>query len=496
MNPISTGYDWDFDLIERYDTAIAGAAAEYGLDTYSNQIEIITSEQMIDAYASSGLPIGYPHWTYGKEFIRNERAYRSGMQGLAYEIVINSNPCIAYLMEENSIMMQALVVAHAAYGHNSFFKGNYLFRQWTSADSILDYLVFARRYVMDCEERYGAAAVEEVLDSCHALMHHGVHRYKRPARLSLRGEDARAAQREEHARRQYNDLWRTVPATRGPAKASEAPKFPAEPEENILYFVEKHSPKLSPWQRELVRIVRKLAQYFYPQAQTKVMNEGWATFWHYTLINRLYDQGLVNDGFMVEFLQSHTNVVSQRGFDERGYQGINPYALGFAMMRDIRRICEQPTDEDRIWFPELAGTDWVKQLDFAMRNFKDESFIGQYLSPRLIREFRLFAVADHWREEELEIDSIHDDEGYRRVRRVLAEQHKRETVVPDIQVARYAVDSDRSLTLQHRVFRGRPVADGEARETLKHLARLWGFTVRLEGIREDGGLEYCQECKA
>jgi stage V sporulation protein R len=165
-------------------------------------------------------------------------------------------------------------------------------------------------------------------------------------------------------------------------------------------------------------------------------------------------------------------------------------------MRDIRRICENPTDEDRLWFPELAGTDWVKQLDFAMRNFKDESFIAQYLSPRLIREFRLFAVADYWREEELEIDSIHDDEGYRRVRRVLAEQHKRETVVPDIQVARYAIDSDRSLSLQHRVFRGRPLVDGEARETLKHLARLWGFTVRLEGIREDGGLEYCQECKA
>jgi stage V sporulation protein R len=245
-----------------------------------------------------------------------------------------------------------------------------------------------------------------------------------------------------------------------------------------------------------VRIVRKLAQYFYPQAQTKVMNEGWATFWHYTLINRLYEQGLVDDGFMLEFLQSHTNVVSQSGFDERGYRGINPYALGFAMMRDIRRVCEQPTDEDRQWFPELAGTDWVKQLDFAMRNFKDESFIAQYLSPRLMREFHLFAVADHWRDENLEIDSIHDDEGYRRVRRVLAGQHQRDTQVPDIQVARYEHDGDRSLTLHHRIFRGRPVADGEARETLKHLTRLRGFKVSLEGIGEDRGVEYCRECKA
>src|SRR5690606_33476559 len=157
--------------------------------------------------------------------------------------------------------------------------------------------------------------------------------------------------------------------------------FPAEPEENLLYFVEKHSPRLEPWQRELVRIVRKLAQYFYPQVQTKVMNEGWATFWHYNLLNRLYDKRLVNDGFMLEFLQSHTNVVCQRGFDERGFGGINPYALGFAMFTDLRRICEKPTTEDRRWFPEMAGSDWGRVLDFAMRNFKDESFIGQFLSP-------------------------------------------------------------------------------------------------------------------
>ena len=132
---------------------------------------------------------------------------------------------------------------------------------------------------------------------------------------------------------------------------SQSSTFPPEPEENLLYFIEKYSPKLAPWQKELVRIVRKIAQYFYPQTQTKVMNEGWATFWHYTILNRLHEKGLVNDGFMMEFLQSHTNVVSQRGFDERGYGGINPYALGFAMMSDIRRICEAPTPEDRRWFP-------------------------------------------------------------------------------------------------------------------------------------------------
>ncbi|WP_459616891.1 SpoVR family protein [Bordetella sp. 2513F-2] len=485
--PISEGSEWTFELIQRYDEAISEVAGAYRLDTYPNQIEIITSEQMLDAYASAGLPIGYPHWSYGKEFIRNEQYYRKGMQGLAYEIVINSNPCISYLMEENSMAMQALVIAHACYGHNSFFKSNYLFRQWTDADGVLDYLVFARKYVMDCEERYGIEAVEAILDSCHALSLHGVDRYKRPAPMSYREEARRQAEREEHARLQYNDLWRTVPQPESsPAETTRRNVFPPEPEENLLYFIEKHAPKLEPWQKELVRIVRKIAQYFYPQTQTKVMNEGWATFWHYTLLNRLHQQGRVTDGFMMEFLQSHTSVVSQRGFDERGYGGMNPYALGYAMMQDIRRICENPTPEDRQWFPDIAGSEWLSTLDFAMRNFKDESFIAQYLSPRLIREFHFFAIADHQANPKLEVAAIHDDEGYRDIRRLLAAQYNRDNHVPDIQVVRYNRDSDRSLVLRHQQNRGRPLAAAEAEQVMKHLGRLWGFRVRLEETSPEG----------
>jgi len=494
MSPLPHGPEWDFELLERYDEVMSRTAMEFGLDTYPNQIEIINSEQMLDAYASAGLPLGYPHWSYGKAFIRHEQAYRKGYQGLAYEIVINSSPCIAYLMEENSLMMQALVIAHASYGHNSFFKGNYLFKQFTQADAILDYLVFARRYVMECEQRYGVAEVEEVLDSSHALMEYGVDRYKRPQPQSAKEKEARRNEIEEHQRRQFNDLWRTLPqAAPASTAAAAAGVFPEEPEENILYFVEKHSPRLAPWQRELVRIVRKLSQYFYPQTQTKVMNEGWATFWHYTLINRLYQKRLVDDAFMLEFLHIHTNVVSQRGFDQEGYHGINPYALGFAMMQDIRRICEDPTEEDVSWFPELAGTEWHKSLDFAMRNFKDESFIAQYLSPRLIRELHLFVVADHVGKAELEVDSIHDEHGYKRVRRMLADQYKRENVLPDIQVARYERDGDRSLTLRSPVFRGRPLAEEQANEVLRHLGRLWGFPVRLEAVDAEGRIDGYRE---
>jgi stage V sporulation protein R len=484
--PISTGSDWTMDLLRRYGEEIAIVAKEFGLDTYPNQIEIITSEQMLDAYASVGLPIGYPHWSYGKEFIRNEQAYRNGNQGLAYEIVINSNPCIAYCMEENSIMMQALVIAHASYGHNSFFKGNYLFRQWTDAGSIIDYMVFAKNYVTECEQRYGHEEVEQLLDSCHALMMHGVDRYKRPAKLSLAQEKARTSEREEHAQRQGNVLWRTVPASTKEQSIESCKLFPAEEQENLLYFIEKHAPNMQPWQREIVRITRKLSQYFYPQGQTKVMNEGWATFWHYTILNRLYDKGLVDEGFILEFLQSHTNVVAQRGFNQRGFGGINPYALGFAMFTDMRRICEHPTPEDAQWFPEMAGSDWLTTLDFAMRHFKDESFISQYLSPKVIRDFGLFALADHASSDLLRIDAVSDEDGYRRIRSLLSTQNNRDNMVPDIRVKCYSRDTDRSLLLHHHVHRNRPLDQSSKTEVMRHLHRLWGFPVHLVSVAENG----------
>src|SRR3990167_4354144 len=369
--PLSVGSDWTPELIMAYDKEISRLAADFGLDTFPNQIEIISAEQMMDAYAMTGMPIGYYHWTFGKHFVDIAQRYQRGHMGLAYEMVINSNPCIAYLMEENSMAMQALVIAHACYGHNSFFKNNYLFKMWTSADSIIDYLVFARHYLTQCEERHGIDAVENILDSCHALMNYGVDRYKHPAPLSLHEEKIRQQNREVYLQSQINELWRTIPPGKQKEQNSKQ-RFPDEPQENILYFVEKNAPLLQPWEREIIRIVRKIAQYFYPQRQTKVMNEGWACFWHYTLLNALYDEKLVSDEFMMEILQVHTNVIRQPAYNSPEYTGINPYTLGYQMMQDIKRICEEPTDEDKQWFPYLAGTNWQDSLDHAMRHFKDE----------------------------------------------------------------------------------------------------------------------------
>jgi spore cortex formation protein SpoVR/YcgB (stage V sporulation) len=484
---ISTSSEWTFETIETYEREIGRIAREkFRLDTYPNQIEIIRSDQMMDAYASIGMPVFYNHWSYGKHFVNVEQNYTRGRMGLAYEIVINSNPCIAYLMEENTLTMQALVIAHACYGHNSFFKGNYLFRAWTDAEAIIDYLMFAKKYISQCEERYGVEAVELLLDSCHALMNYGVDRYKRPSPISAAEEQERQQERELYIQQHINDLWRTLPhRSQVHEKESQVRHFPDEPQENILYFIEKNSPSLETWQREMIRIVRKVAQYFYPQRQTQVMNEGWATFWHYTILNELYDEGLVNEGFMMEFLSSHTNVVMQPGFDSPYYSGINPYALGFAMMGDIRRICEKPTEEDRHWFPDIAGSDWISTLDQVMRNYRDESFILQFLSPKVIRDFHLFALEDDDRNNTIDITAIHNEAGYRLVREKLSQQYNLSQQEPDIQVYNVNLRGDRSLTLHHILSNRRPL-NSDVNEMLRHLHRLWGYDIHLNSVEPDG----------
>ncbi|WP_286237154.1 SpoVR family protein [Neptuniibacter halophilus] len=491
-SPISTGAEWTFELIAEYDHEIGRIAREFGLDTYPNQIEVITSEQMMDAYASIGMPLNYNHWSFGKQFVETHQNYKRGRMGLAYEIVINSDPCIAYLMEENTMTMQALVIAHACYGHNSFFKGNYLFKTWTDASAIIDYLLFAKSYISRCEERHGVDAVEELLDSCHALMNYGVNRYVRPQPLTANEEKERQQAREEYIQRHLNDLWNTIPKREEGAEPAVA-RFPREPEENLLYFIEKNAPLLEPWQREIVRIVRKVAQYFYPQKQTQVMNEGWACFWHYTLLHQLHEEGLVTDGFMVEFLHSHTSVVYQPPFDSPYFSGINPYTLGYNMMQDIKRICENPTDEDREWFPDIAGSNWQETLDNAMRNYKDESFILQFLSPSLIRELKLFTIVDDANRPTLEVTSIHNEQGYRQVREDLAAQYNLGNREPNIQVYNVDVRGDRSLTLRHFMHNQQPLAES-SEEVLKHIHRLWGFDVKLESVLPDGSVSKTYHC--
>ena len=483
------GTDWDFATIQRIHDAIETIARrELRLDTYPNQIEIITTEQMLDAYSSVGMPLYYKHWSFGKHFAHHETVYRKGLRGLAYEIVINSNPCIAYLMEENTATMQALVIAHAAFGHNHFFKNNYLFRQWTDAQGILHYLDFANNYIAECEQRYGHLAVERLLDAAHSLMSHGVHRYPRKRKPDLLSEDRRERERRIHQEQVFNDLRRTVPGKRkvkqSGAEEERRRALLELPQENILYFLEKTAPQLKPWQREVLRIVRLIAQYFYPQSQTKVMNEGCATFCHYQIMGRLYEHGLIGEASFLEFLQSHTNVVAQPDYDDPRYGGLNPYALGFAMMQDVERICVEPTDEDREWFPAIAGSrDPFGVLTDMWANYRDESFVAQYLSPKLIRRWRLFQVLDAGENaEDLKVEAIHDERGYRKIRRALARQYDVSRLDPDVHVVDVDLVGDRCLMVQHNIVDDILLDERETVEVLQHLADLWGYDVHLREV--------------
>jgi stage V sporulation protein R len=360
-----------------------------------------------------------------------------------------------------------------------------LFRQWTDADGILDYLDFAKSYVAQCEERHGRLAVETTLDAAHALMSHGIDRYPGKKNVDLRAEEKRAQERRAHEQSVFNDLWRTVPV--GPVKSRELlsserrRKLLGLPQENILYFLEKVAPRLQPWQREILRIVRHIAQYFYPQSQTKVMNEGTATYVHYRIMNRLHQQGSLSDGNFLEFLQSHTNVVFQPDFDDPRFSDFNPYALGFAMMRDIERIVTDPDEEDREWFPDIAGSgDVMGVLRHVWANYRDESFISQFLSPRLIRAWRLFHLHDDPQETVgIKVDAIHNERGYRRIRRELARQYDVGYIDPNIEVVDVDLAGDRRLMLRHVVVKGAQLNETDTKRVLQHLADLWTYDVSL-----------------
>jgi stage V sporulation protein R len=483
------GADWDFSTLQSiHDACEEIARSDLGLNVYPNQIEVITAEQMLDAYSSVGMPLFYKHWSFGKHFAHHETLYRKGLKGLAYEIVINSSPCISYLMEENSATMQTLVIAHAAFGHNHFFKNNYLFKQWTDADGILNYLDFAKGYIGQCEERYGRLAVEQTLDAAHALMSHGVDRYPGKKKTDLRAEEKRAEERRSYEETAFNDLWRMIPtgALKSVAELGSERRraLLGLPQENLLYFLEKSAPRLQPWQRELLRIVRHIAQYFYPQGQTKVMNEGAATYVHYRIMNRLHELGRLSDGHFLEFLHSHTNVVFQPDFDDPRFSGFNPYALGFAMMRDIERIVVEPEPEDREWFPEIAGTqDVMATLRDIWANYRDESFISQFLSPHLMRRMRMFYLYDNPANSDgVRVNAIHNERGYRRVRRELARQYDIGFVDPNIEIVDVDLAGDRRLLLRHTTANGALLNEADAKLVLQHLADLWSYDVLLTEV--------------
>jgi stage V sporulation protein R len=480
--------DWNFHMLQEFlEVSEQIGVQDLGMNLYANQIEIISAEQMLDAYSSVGMPIMYNHWSFGKRLVRDSDLYKKGHMGLAYELVINSDPAIAYCMEDNSAIMQLLVIAHASVGHNFCFANNYMFKKWTHADAIIDYLNFAKHYVRQCEYEHGADEVEKTLDSLHALDNLGVDKYMRVPKLNARKEADRQKERLSQWEQQQTEFWTRM----DPHSHKHKPKpvqLLDEPQENLLYFLEKHSPILKPWQRELTRIVRKISQYWWPQKNTKLLNEGIATFTHHYILNKLWDTGRISDGAHLEWLQSHAGVIYQPPYNHNRYSGINPYALGFAIFQDIRRMCENPTPEDSEWFPQLKGADWKEVIRSAATDYRDDAFVQQWLSPKVMRDFRLFSIQDRARASHVTVSHIHDADNYAELRHTLSTQYDVHVHEPQIYVTHADLKGDRCLHLVHHAHNNQQLAENH-NIMLKHVKRLWGYPVQLSQLNTQTGAE-------
>ena len=485
MKPIMASTDWTKErLREIYDELEVINNEKYQFDIYPNQIEIVPYSWMIENHSThGGLPILYKHWSFGKAYVSFANQYKTRQAGLAYEMVVNTSPCISYLMEENTEAMQALVMAHAGFGHNFVFKNNYLFKQWTDATEILDYLEFSKNYISRCEEKHGEKLVEEFLDVAHMLQFSSFTRYPRKRKYSAKDTEERRLTRLKNYQDTYNEIWETLPKSKkDPGKLKDQYKQRMNlPEENILYFLEKFSPNLTVWQREILRIVRNIGQYFYPNVQTNVVHEGAATWVHHSMLYDMYNKGLVDNGAMIEWLHSHSGVVYQPPFNEKfGAQHFNPYALGFAINKDIERICQNPTQEDKEWFPDFAGSkDHINLLKNIWSEYRNESYIRQFLSPKVIRDFRMFSICDDSVNEFFEVDAIHNKEGYKHIRTTLADSYLVENFIPSVEVVDADILNDRTLTLEFRSTNGHRLYPRYTQKVVEGISRIWGYPVRL-----------------
>jgi spore cortex formation protein SpoVR/YcgB (stage V sporulation) len=482
--------DWTQESLQQtWDIVRKHAEKEYGLTFYNPHFEIVSFEDMLHIYTGS-LPIMYDHWSFGKSYEELHKRYMADRMGVAYEVIFNTSPALCYLLEHNSPTMQGLVMAHASIGHSAFFRNNELFKEMTNARTIMPFLKNSKEYIRECEEKHGAKEVEKLLDVCHSLSLYAIDRMPHKEK-SYKEKQERRLQRILNKDKEYDKTVETIKIPK--LEALTYPSATRLREENILKFIGKFSPSLKPWQREIISIYCKIQQYLYPQMQTKLMNEGFASFWHHTIMSDLADKNILPPGGMLEFLNSHCSVLRQPGIEDKRYYGINPYKLGFEIFKDIQRICQNPTEEDKEWAPNLIGKNWIEEVKFAAYNFKDSSFILQYLSPKLIRDFRLLVINDNEANEKYSVSDIHDDEGYKNIRNKLSQAYDFSTRLPDLFVEGW--DARRSRTL-YIVFQEKDevaLEEESAVQVLQNIKYLWPFNITLKWRYSDGTEEVIEK---
>jgi stage V sporulation protein R len=436
--------DYALSELAFWDEKICEIAKSYGLDWYEIAYETINYHEMIGAMSYHGMPSHYSHWSYGKSFERTHFMYNTGNEGLPYELIINSNPSIAYLMLENPLYLQILIMAHCV-GHSDFFKNNRTFKD-TDADTVAMRFRAARNRIQSYIEdpSIGIEAVEKIIDACHTLQY----------QIDRRG---RIRKNEKELRQKYSELIKND--TTGKWKNFDLEKVPLEPEYDILGFIAEYGRKLSNWERDIINIIHEESLYFMPQIRTKVMNEGWASFWHYKILHDLN----LPDEYHIPFLKTHNLVLRPWGLK------INPYHLGFEIFKRIEKD---------------FGLD---ECFLARETCNDESFIRQYLSEDLARELNLFTYSkkSKGKSGDWTIDEIMDGEdSWVEIRKNLLTQIGG-NMIPIIYVEEI---KDNELILRHE-HDGRDLELDYADRSVAMIRELWRDPVKLFTIIEEEDFE-------
>ena len=366
--------EWSMDELQDWDRKICVLGKALDLDWYPIDYEICDYKEMIGHMAYTGLPTHYRHWSYGKSFDRIQTEYNLGMSGLPYEMIINSDPSISYLMTENPMSTHILTMAHCV-GHSDFFKNNRMFAE-TGADTVIDRFKTAGKRVKKYMEdpNIGVDAVEKILDACHSI------RFQVPRTPGIKRRSHKDL-KKYYIRLLQNDKT-------GFFDGFNINKIPLEPDQNILRFIAEYDRSLSEWERDLIRIVEQESLYFIPQAYTKIMNEGWACMIHEKIVQALK----LPDKYHISFLRLHNQVV-------RPHLGqVNPYHLGYKIFKYI---------EKHHGFDECLR---VREIH------NDETFIKRYLNQELCQELNLFSFSFDKRASVNRVAEISDDMGWQTVR--------------------------------------------------------------------------------
>lgn len=435
--------DYTFEELEIWDAKICEIAKGHGLDWYDISYETCDYREMIGHMSYHGLPAHYASWTFGKAFERTHFMYNAGAEGLPYELIINSSPSIAYLMLENPLYLQVLIMAHCV-GHSDFFKNNRTFKDTNAETVTTRFRTAAKRVKSYIEDpSIGIDAVEKVIDACQTISYQVDRRGRsRLSEKELYKKYVNLIKNDEHD--EYKDF--------------DLEKVPLEPEYDILQFILENNPKLAEWQRDLIDIVREESIYFWPQIRTKVMNEGWASFWHYRICHDLE----LDDELHLPFLKTHNAVLRPWGLK------INPYHLGFEIFKDIEK---------------RFG---IEECFIAREVCNDENFILQYLTEEKAKELNLFTFSpERGKNPDWTIDDVVEDEdSWYNVRSALIASISG-NMIPVIYVDSLKKDI---LTLQHE-HDGRDLELDYAENCVKLVSNIWHGSVKLITSIEDEKFE-------